>query len=349
VGHECIEEMFPQTQNEANRYILVGASHAGRLAEALDRQKYHVVDLSEPGWRASDFNVESICRSLRDCLAEAENRAEGKDVAILQLFDNCCYYSETTAGRSLPKRDHNDRKYHVAGKLTTATREEFKELLNTCVPILRAGGDCHKIILTPLARYVSGKCCIKANHIVNFADPAYGAELGRKLEEIRDWTKALAYTKRIRNFRVVSPQHLLGLDLADMEGCQLSDYWDADPVHLNEYGYDTLADAIINETCEESFNRATPDNDGGRGHAAAGRRPADKRPFERRQSWIMADEAVAVRTDGRANLSGNFRGSSHSFRHRGGRTPWRGRGGRGGSTGERSGKWPRGRYYNKPY
>jgi hypothetical protein len=243
----------------------------------------------------------------------------------------------------------------VMHSITTLRKELGEHLVYTPLPHL-FGTGCQDeqavraaVEVSAWAAQVFGR---ERSYLKRGFEVAYGAELGSKLEEIRYWTKALAYTKRIRNFRVVSPQHLLGLDLADMEGCQLSEYWDADPVHLNEYGYDTLAEAIINETCEESFNRATPTNDGVRGQAAAGRRPAEKWPFERRQSWIMADEAVAIRTDGRAISGGNFRGSSHSYRSRGGQFPWRGRGGRGGrggSRGERGGKWPRGRQYNKPY
>jgi hypothetical protein len=53
--------------NDKNCYIFIGASHAGRMAEALEKLGHTVVDLSEPGWRPSEFNVETVCNTLRDC------------------------------------------------------------------------------------------------------------------------------------------------------------------------------------------------------------------------------------------------------------------------------------------
>jgi hypothetical protein len=341
----------PEQEKNGDRYILIGGSHAGRLADALDRQGHHVVDLSEPGWRASEYNAQLVSESLRECLAE--NRGpDGQDYVVLQLFDNSCYFSEDKAGRALPKRDYNDRKYHVSGKLSTATREEFKELLNTCIPILRAGGECTKLILSPLARYVTGKCCSKAHHIVNFSDPTYAATLGHKLDELRDWTKALCFTKRIRNFKVVSPNCLLGLDLGDKDDeNRLTDFWDSDPVHLNEFGYDTLADGIVNITYDSNFNRSSSLAEDEQSRQSDGRRP-----IERRQSWVLADETVAYRTDswhghnhGR-NFTRGQRGGPRGGPHGG----LRGRPGhwqsRGGSVNKKSGwKWPRGHKKDRPY
>jgi hypothetical protein len=202
----------------------------------------------------------------------------------------------------------------VAGNLVVANREEFKEIFNTCVPILRAGGETQKPILMPIARYVAAKCCTKRNHLVNFSDTNYTSTIDRGLGDLKDWTKALAYTKRIRNFKVVCPNETLGLDLNDIsEESRVDEFWDTDPVHLNRYGYEIIVDGILSTVADATFNRAD-----------TGPVQKNQKPIERRQSWVMADEAVATRTDGRGPWGrGKNRGQagSHSWRGRGGK--WR--------------------------
>jgi hypothetical protein len=200
----------------------------------------------------------------------------------------------------------------VEGNLVVANREEFKEIFNTCVPILRSGGENQKIILMPIARYVAARCCSKRNHLVNFDETNYASTIERGLGNLRDWTKALSFTKRIRNFKVVCPNEILGLDLNDSnEESHADEFWDTDPVHLNHYGYETVADGILSTITDATFNRAD-----------TGALPKDTMPIERRQSWVMADEAVATRTDAR----GSWRGGRNRPQSRG--RSWRGRGGK---------------------
>jgi hypothetical protein len=259
-----------------------------------------VADLSEPGWRATEFNVEKAVKSLQACLAERTSSEEGADVIILHLLDNSIYFAQDSSGRSLPRRDFDDRKYHMVGSLEVATREEFKEVFNMCVPILRAGGESQKIILMPIARYITGKCCRKMIHMTNYNNSDYARNISKSLDDIRDWSKALAFTKRIRNFKVICPMELLQLDLTDAsDKNQLTTIWDSDPVHLNNLGYTMLAEGILNVASEMAFNRA----------AVMHR----KVPVERRDSWVHSDDTIANRADLR-------RGRGHA-----GRRPFGGR------------------------
>jgi hypothetical protein len=207
------------------------------------------------------------------------------------MYDNSCYCAvDKNGNKSLPKRDSHHR-YHVSGKLVVADRDWFKEVFNNSVKLLQAGGDAQKIIMTPLACYITGKCCKQEDHITNFSDSNYSSDLGAQLEALGGWVKALSFTKRVRNFKVVCPNSMLGIDLdSTADENRLTDYWETDPVHLTTFGYNSLADSILDMSVDVQFNRADE-----RKKTVA----TKKKPVERRESRVMGDEAVATRTDSR--------------------------------------------------
>jgi hypothetical protein len=104
----------------ATRIILVGASHAGRLAGALRETGAEIADLSVPGWKISDENVESSISLLHEVL---EEEWEGETVVLYELFDNSCYYSIGTDGSAtLPTKSSTDNRYHIIGALGMVDR-----------------------------------------------------------------------------------------------------------------------------------------------------------------------------------------------------------------------------------
>jgi hypothetical protein len=56
--------------------------------------------------------------------------------------------------KALPVRDKSDNVYHILGKLEVGSHSVIKSLVTQCVPLLRAGGEFEKDILSPLPRYV---------------------------------------------------------------------------------------------------------------------------------------------------------------------------------------------------
>ena len=50
-------------------------------------------------------------------------------------------------------------KFHVPGELALADWPTFKKIFNISVPLLRAGGDNKKLLLSLLPRYFNSKCC----------------------------------------------------------------------------------------------------------------------------------------------------------------------------------------------
>jgi hypothetical protein len=84
-GGEHEQEQCDTRALKGKRFVLVGASHASRLACAMEDMNVNVVDLSSPGWRVSPAAVNTQCEQLARVLKE---KFDGETIIIYQLFDN---------------------------------------------------------------------------------------------------------------------------------------------------------------------------------------------------------------------------------------------------------------------
>jgi hypothetical protein len=187
------------------RLIIVGASHANRLAGILDDLELNVVDLTTPGWSVTEQSVTDLTDHLADVLRE---HTDLQNVIIYHLFDNSAYHG-VEDGSVIPPVKGGDNRYHILGELALVDRQEFKKIFNCSTPLLRAGGEATKVLLSPLLRYSANKCCEDPTHIVNFGDIAYYSGLGEKLADIKHWLKEFTFGKRIRNAKVLNPNKIL--------------------------------------------------------------------------------------------------------------------------------------------
>ena len=76
-------------------------------------------------------------------------------------------------------------------------------VLCVSVSLLRAGGNNKNIILSPMPRYISAKCCSDKTHLSNFGKKNYANAMGKALVDIHFWIDDLAHGKRIKNYEVV--------------------------------------------------------------------------------------------------------------------------------------------------
>jgi hypothetical protein len=137
-----------------------------------------VIDLSIPGWRGTASAVEEIRSNLSAVLSE---EFEDETLVVYQLFDNSCYMSCNAEGeRALPVK-LMDNKYHITGRLVMVNRDEFRDLFTAVLPILRAGQQHTKILLTPLVRYLLHSCCRDTSHITNRCEPRYAATIAEAM------------------------------------------------------------------------------------------------------------------------------------------------------------------------
>jgi hypothetical protein len=303
------------------RFIIIGGSHAARLAECLDNVGLHVADLSIPGWTVTDANVDSMLALLEKVLAE---KSDKNSVIIYQLFDNDSYFGTNTDGSCL-KPFKQGGKYHIQGDLQMADRDQLKVLVGRATPLLRAGGEADKIVLVPLVRYVTAKCCSNPAHITNFNDDSWGDLHANRLTEMRKWLGDICFFKRIRNFRVWCPNELLH----ECAGKAVQSYWAGNPVHMNNDGYRVLSVAML-EALKDDLPRR-PYTEPQQATAAP----------PKRQSWVSRDDTIA----GRSYNTGHRPARGHGWSR--GKPGVFGRGRRGGLNG---GRGPRGRWQRpKPY
>jgi hypothetical protein len=300
------------------RFVVVGASHATRLACVMEDLGAVVIDLSVPGWRPTADNVASAIRELNAVLAEDYS---GETIVIYQLYDNSCYLACSPAGEtSLPVK-LADNKFHVEGRLTFVDRTGFRELFTATLPLLRAGKDCVKILLSPLMRYALEPCCADNTHMTNRSDSNFGSNLGQALSNIGEWLQDLAFTRRIRNFAVMCPTQVM----QQAEGERRGSFWTEGPVHMNGEGYRFLGAALLERFADVKLSRKVEKKTTSEGNRSRIDHAAT------RQAWVAGnDSAVKRRYDVQEVTAGGGRGrgngDNYGGRGRGGSRSWRGRG-----------------------
>ena len=237
----CLDTTAEESEEGRSQvdYIVVGSSHGCRLVEALRSQGESVYSLADSKWRLSEETAVAISKKLQETVAEYPAAT-----VIFQLYDNGTYYSSTAPGeRSLPRKGE-DGKYHVPGELVMADWPTFKLVFASSIPLLRAAGKNRKIILSPLPRYIMGRCCKNTDHLKNFGTQEYPKLMGTVLAEMDDWIRDLAYSKRIQNFTAICTAALVDLDDPACSKKMLAKWWGSDPVHMTSPGYEKLAGSL---------------------------------------------------------------------------------------------------------
>jgi uncharacterized membrane protein YgcG len=323
---EDIADMVEENKFSQLKMVFVGGSHAYRLAAAAENLGIDTENLAVPGFRVSEKSIENTVELLSDTIMSCDKRV----VIVYHLYDNNVFLSSKDDGsRSLPTKVDNT--YHVEGRLVFADHHCMKHLVNLSVPVLRAGGDHEKIILSPLLRYLK-PCCRDKSHITNRKEPEYFKELGSAVSDMRESVKDIVYGKKIRNFKVLEPVSLLATDEDDeAAAAKLMPYFKEDPVHLSSDGYAEILQGLLDFIFEGSFTR-TPKP------SCNPSTSQTRRDWSRsRKNWVNQDDTVAKRSDLIPQKKFHPRGKNP-----------RGHGGRGSGRGGRGGHDPsRGGYNNR--
>jgi hypothetical protein len=80
--------------------------------------------------------------------------------------------------------------------------------------------------------------------------------MGDAIGEVKEWISDFAFTRRIRNFKVLCPNTLFqdGNNLEE-SATKIRVYWSAGPVHMNTEGYVALVDGLLNSILEVKLSR----------------------------------------------------------------------------------------------
>ena len=213
------------------RIVVVGGSHAARLAAALEREGAIVAQITEPGWRITSNAVKSVLEKLT-ALEPAP------DCVIIQALENSAYFCLGEDGTMcLPTRSDVDNRYHVIGELRVATGEQTLALLRLMKPILSALPGSETYVISALPRYAhpDKPCCNAADHLVG-RGPALLERILVDLNSMKKNIRSFIYKEKLLRVKVVDPIPLC-------EATNPDSY--ADPVHLATAAYGSIAANLL--------------------------------------------------------------------------------------------------------
>ena len=161
----------------------------------------------------------------------AKDNPVEKMVVILHLFDNQIFKGLVNDEPTDPVRIGG--KYHITGKLAVFGAEEFKALFALALKIIRAAQQAKVILISPMYRYVTGRCCRDDSHISNFEEPEYTKRLGNSMQALGKQLRSLVWHRHWKNVQVINPAAHMGIgtpnslssEEADLQLASLLQMW----------------------------------------------------------------------------------------------------------------------------
>ncbi len=223
------------------RIVIVGASHASRLAaELADDPEVELVDLAHGGLCVTNSSIENLVADLEAALT---TEFSGPTIIVYHVLDNNIFLGKTRSGIHGARRGE-DGNMHLEGSLTYLRGRELEDLLAMTTPLLRAGRQHRKILIAPVRRYAANPCCNDPAHVENFKSRDFIPKMVDALADIRDTMRSFYYRKKIQNFRVFSGDKLMGWE-EDPSLSRMEEMWGDDPVHLAAASYREMAKQVV--------------------------------------------------------------------------------------------------------
>ena len=264
--------------------IVLGGSHASRLADKLGSTHPEVVDLSISGLTLTETTVTDMMEEMAAAISDLNGH---KITVVAQLYDNSIYKGSDHQGNPVNPVKIG-RSYHIEGDLQVIDGDSFKELFDTSLPLLKATKGHNLVVIGPLPRYVTYKCCGDSGHITNYDDDNYIDNVAAGVKERGIQLKNLLRTRRI-GCEIVVPLAAMGLD-GEVPLDDRVRLWGSDPVHPSGGAYSNLAAKILEKVAACSTPEQA-DNSAARGVKRKAVTPA------KREDWTGGSEQIAPRLD----------------------------------------------------
>jgi len=232
--------------NRPGRVIVLGGSHAKRLAAELQKAGLDLIDLSSPGWTPTEENISHICSELTK-LGDISTCT-----AICDMISNVVYRFEQFDG-TLCLAVNLDGRWHMAGKVTVCPKETVRHMLTSLKPIFDLLPGL-KICLPPLPRYLKTPCCNARGHCKDINTQQFSAELMGKSQTIRKTMRDHLHSTVSRVwvpdiYGQLFPDCKTSADLAT----SFANITGSDGVHLTLEGYGSLA-VVVQQTLTEQIS-----------------------------------------------------------------------------------------------
>jgi hypothetical protein len=235
------KEIQGKTKVSTDATLTVGGSNAMRLAEALANLGIDSYKLATPGWKLNKENAEKIVPDLKEILETIPQDAP----VIFFCLDNTVFKVATAEGEltNISKCVAEDDGFHVNGSLVVAPDFFIKNQIELLKLLVSYCGGRTVLILCPVPRYATFRCCDDPGHCTNFDDPAYLTTLINDLARVQ-----AAIKKAIPEATAVDTlDTLAGQGTKNMESKVevVKNCWSQDPVHANLHAYFKLASNTI--------------------------------------------------------------------------------------------------------
>jgi hypothetical protein len=172
VGTEVILESVAMAEGDVKvtkHLVCIGSSIVKQLIPSLQAAGYTITDLSQPGWLATEENIQLLIKKM------SELQLHQPFSVVMDLFSNCSHRFENFDGtQSLPFKDGS--KYHMLGPVVACNEDTFRKIIKSLAPVLLSAQSIKKILIPPYPA-ISSLHAATRPHI---AQISYGTAIWRK-------------------------------------------------------------------------------------------------------------------------------------------------------------------------
>jgi hypothetical protein len=126
-------------------------------------------DLTVPGWKASAENITKLQQDI-------DNRAKDSTAFVFDRLGNSSLrFEQYVWTTSFPFKSNGH--YNCGGRVVITPPDVFKKLVENIVPVIKKKGNRPCVIMPPLPRGLSSRCCNNDNRCSNANDKDYQVRL----------------------------------------------------------------------------------------------------------------------------------------------------------------------------
>jgi lysophospholipase L1-like esterase len=255
---ECCsgDQVFSGTAGSGSgetRIFAIGASHVTRIIGGLAECGLNV-NLARPGWILNELTANDLKKKL------ASYNIGPADILLLDPVSNSTFCGTDSDGNFVdPVKFENA--WHIPGDLNIRPKLYLKIALGHLKKVTDSYPDNKLICLTPIPRYLTGKCCKDPEHVKNFADQDFQdmqAELDKVSDLITAWLQAGTSPSLVMDYSVVADVPEAPVPELVIDGQSI--WQEADPVHPTATFYAKLSEAIFSalEDLEAAPSESAP-------------------------------------------------------------------------------------------
>jgi hypothetical protein len=225
--------------------ICVGSSIIKQTIPYLNALGYSITDLSQPGWLATQENVDALISEL------SHLNAPPGFALVMDLLSICGHRFEQFDGTQAMAQKEGG-KYHMKGPVQVCEDQTFKKIIDRLGPILLSAQDSVKVSVPPLPRYLFNSCCNNPQHCSNLLNEDHVEKMLNGVSHLRAVFKAESIKKGVRNHWILDGAGTMaGIEVGSSGGSnrelipEMRQAVAVDSVHLSPEGYRRLAKAIV--------------------------------------------------------------------------------------------------------